>query len=112
MSRFLIKHGSLGSDWSHALSEHSTLLIDLALEWGNFAMWEEVLKKSTREGLTPQLSLNELIQAWDVFTFDRTKNMLVHSILAPMPHFPRSCFLAEWRRLSAINRAQGPRSSG
>ena len=112
MSRFLIKHGSFGSDRSHALMEHPTLLINLALEWGDFAMWEEVLNKSTGKGDTPKLSLNELIQAWDVFTFDRTKNMLVHSIPVPMPLFSCLRFPEEWRRLSAINRAQGSRSSG
>ena len=80
MAQFLIKHGSLSSGWSHALSEHSALLIDLALEWGDFAMWEEVLKKSTKEGHAPQLGLNELIRAWDIFMFDRIKNMLVHSL--------------------------------
>jgi len=85
MARFLVNHGNLSGGRSSTLPEHSLLLIDLALEWADFAMWQEVLKKSIREGQAPKLSLDTLIWAWGVFTFDRTKDMLVQSILTPMP---------------------------
>jgi len=111
MARFLINHGSLSSSWSHTLSEHSGLLIDLALEWGDPAMWEEVLEKSTREGHVLLLGLDELIRALNVFTFDRTKNMLVHSTLAPIPHLLCLSFLTESRSLSATRLIQVLRST-
>jgi len=81
MAQFLIGHGDLSTSWSRALSEQALLLIDLALEWIDFAMWEEVLKKTTTEGFTTQPGLGVLARAWGVFTFDRTKHMLVYSVL-------------------------------
>jgi len=112
MAQFLISHGSLSSSWSYTLSECSRLLIDLALEWGDSAMWEQVLEKTTREGHVSRLDLDELIRALNVFTFDRTKNMLVHSTLAPIPHLFCLFFLTESRRLSATKLTQGQRSTG
>ena len=100
MIRFLI---NLSSGWPYAFSNHSTLLIDLALEWGDFAMWEEVLNKTTTEGHAPRLGLDELIRALNVFTFDRTKNMLVHSTLAPIPHLS---LLMPFCRIEKVIRAQ------
>ena len=111
MARFLINHGSLSSgDWSYKLSEHSRLLIDLALEWDDSAMWEEVLEKSTREGHALRFGLEgELVRALNVFTFDRIENVLVHSTLAPIPLC--SSFLTESRSLSAVNLKQVLRSA-
>jgi len=86
MAQFLIDRSSL----AYIPSEDSKVLINLALEWGDISMWEEIFKKN--RGDTSQLSLDVVIRAWDVFTFDRTKNTLVHSTLAPMSYFLCSCF--------------------
>jgi len=117
MARFLVDRGDLSaSSWSRALSDRASLLIDLALEWNDFAMWEKVLKKTTTESFTTQPGLGLLIQAWGVFTFDSTKHMLVHSTLVPMPHSIThlSCHtmhFAESRRLFTASLTQRLRSS-
>ena len=101
--QFVINHGSLSS-------QQSLLLIDLALEWGDFTMWQEVLDKDLIK-----LSLNTLIRAWGIFTFDRTKNMLVQSTPTPKPYFRCSrlhlMHLAELRGLFANKIPQRPRST-
>ena len=114
MARFLI--GYLAPSWSSQPEERLLLLVDLALEWADFTMWQEVLKKSVKEGHAPQLGTDTLVRAWGVFTFDRTQDMLVQSTLAPMPCFPHSRFppsscLAESRKSFAINITQRPRSA-
>jgi len=108
MAQLLISHGSSGAHWS--------LLVDLALEWSDLPMWNEVLKKSAGKWYTPKLGLDELVRAWGAFTFDRVKNMLVHFALASMPYrlaHPSHCrmHLAESRKLSMINPTPDPRSS-
>ena len=80
-ARFILSRGRLGAPWSHTLSNGALLPIDLALEWGDLAMWEQVLDKSKSGGNTPQLGLDLLVRAWDVFTFDRVKHTSVHSVL-------------------------------
>lgn len=82
MAQFLLNHRASDPYWSHGLHPHLLLLIELALEWNYSAIWEEVLKKSVREGRTPEISLDMLIRGWELFTFDRTKSMLVYSIFA------------------------------
>ena len=77
MAQFLIDHGDLDPS-----TEESSLVIDLALEWGDFAMWQEVLDKGLSEEYEPQLMSDILIRAWGIFTFDRTKKTLVQSTLA------------------------------
>ena len=114
MAQLLIRY--LVPGWSSQLSERSLLLVDLALEWADFTMWQEVLKKSVKKGYVPQLSFDTLIRAWGVFTFDRTRDMLVQSTLAPIPyspcsHFPPLLCLAESRKLFASNLTQKPRST-
>ena len=74
MARFLIDRGYLSDCWQ-ALSEQGSLLIDLALEWGDFTMWEEVLRKGASRGHPARLGLDLLVRAWGVFTFDRIKPM-------------------------------------
>jgi hypothetical protein len=70
----------LSSKWETGLPRKVSLLIDLALEWDDFTMWEEVLKKSGGGKYKVEFSLDTLIRAWGVFTFDRTKNMFaLHS---------------------------------
>jgi len=86
MAQYLISHGYLGSTWSRALSELELLLIDLALEWNDYAMWEGVSKRVTIEGFTTQSGLGVLVRAWGVFTFDRTKRLLVHPVLLSGPY--------------------------
>ena len=86
MAQFLI--GYLAPGWSSKLSERSLLLVDLALGWADFTMWQETLKKSVKEGHAPHLDTDTLIRACGVFTFDRTQDMLVQSTLAPIPYFP------------------------
>jgi hypothetical protein len=79
MARFLLNEGYSDSHWSP--------LIDLALKWGDFAMWQEILKKSTRSRGAPNLSSDVLIRAWSTFTFDRTKNMFVPFTFTSIPNF-------------------------
>jgi len=89
MAQFILSHGSVITRWSHALTEQGSLLIDLALEWSDFSMWQAVLERAS-DGYTPQLNVDLLIRGWGVFTFDRTKNMSVHSTLtlSPRSHSP------------------------
>jgi len=101
--QFLIGPGYLGTYRPDMSSEEALLLIDLALDWKDFAMWEEVLKKTTIGWFTTQSGLGVLVRAWDVFTFDRTKHMSVHFVLGSNPYFithlsRRSMCLAESRR--------------
>ncbi|KAF9648913.1 hypothetical protein BDM02DRAFT_3128680 [Thelephora ganbajun] len=84
MARFLLSHGSLSASWSHALSEEVLLLIDLALEWGDFTMWQEILKESAGDGYTLYLSMDVLIRAWGVFTFDRIKH-IIEKVVSSQP---------------------------
>ena len=58
--------------------EHRLMFIDLALEWGDFAMWDEALQRATSEERAKWFSPEVVIRAWDAFTFDRTKPMSVH----------------------------------
>ena len=110
MAQFLIDHGDLDPS-----TEESSLVIDLALEWGDFAMWQEVLDKGLSEEYEPQLMSDILIRAWGIFTFDRTKNMLVQSTPTPKPYFRCSrlhlMHLAELRGLFANKIPQRPRST-
>ena len=63
--------------------ENASMLMDLALEWEDLEIWQEVVEKGLNEGRAPRPSLDMLIRAWGIFTFDRIKYMLVHSTLAP-----------------------------
>ena len=72
MARFLINHVSF--------PKHSSTLMDLALEWEDLAIWQQAEKASSRR-LAPPPSSDILIRAWRTFTFDRIKDMLVHSTL-------------------------------
>jgi hypothetical protein len=84
MARYLLDHKASSYSWTY--DQSAPFLIDLALEWGDFPMWQEVFKKSRRDRITPELSSDVLFRAWSVFSFDRTKDMSVLSILASMPH--------------------------
>ena len=75
MAQFLANRVYLSSSWETRLPEQVSLLIDLALEWDDFTMWEEVLKKSGGGKYKVEFNLDTLIRAWGVFTFDRTKKM-------------------------------------
>ena len=86
MARFLVDNGYLGLSWSREPSDQTLLLANLALEWNDFAMWEGILKRITRDGFTTQSGLGLLVRAWDVFTFDRTKHMFVHPVRISMPY--------------------------
>ena len=114
---YLVNHGDLSTtSWSRAFSDHALLLIDLALEWIDLSLWEKVIKKTTAEGFTTEAGLDLLVQAWGVFTFDRTKHMLVHSIFVPMLHSiahlsRRPMCLAGSRRQFTVSLTQQLRSS-
>jgi hypothetical protein len=84
MARYLLDHKTSSYSWTY--DQSAPFLIDLALEWGDFPMWQEVFRKSRRDMITPELSADVLFRAWSVFSFDRTKDMSVPSILASMPH--------------------------
>ena len=49
----------------------ASLLIDLSLEWNDFAMWEEILKKSGEH--TTKHGLDALARSWGVFALDGVK---------------------------------------
>jgi hypothetical protein len=89
MARFLLDHGSFGTQYSHELTTDESLLVDLALQWGDLPMWKEVLKKSASAGSELRLSPDLLIRAWSVFTFDCIKQLSVHFHSCLIP-----CFLA------------------
>ena len=93
MARFILNHGHLGLGWSHTLTEEASLLIDLALEWGDFSIWKAVLKKSAGNGNVPQLSSDVLVRAWGAFTFDRIKSTFVRSTCADSPPHHSSILL-------------------
>lgn len=61
--------------------EHLSTLMDLALEWKDSTMFQEILEKCSSGKLAPQLSSDMFIRAWAVFTFDRIEDMSVHSTL-------------------------------
>ena len=86
LARYITDHGRLNPSWSQAPPQAASLLIDLALEWNDLAMWQEVIKKSVSGGDTSRLSSDVLIRAWSLFSFDRTKNTSVYSIIASIPH--------------------------
>lgn len=81
MARFLINHLSF--------PDRSSTLMDLALKWEDLAIWQQVLEKTLSTGHAPRPSLDMLIRACGIFTFDRLKDMFVHSVLVPCPC--RSC---------------------
>ena len=91
MARFILNHGRLG--WSRTLAEEASLLIDLALEWGDFSTWKAVLKKSAEGGKVPQLSSDVFVRAWGAFTFDRIKSTFVRSTCADAPPHHSSILL-------------------
>jgi hypothetical protein len=78
MARSLLDHAPLADKHSHSLTTEGSLLVDLALEWADLPMWDEVLKKSATTTPKLRLSSDLLIQAWTVFTFDSVKNLSVH----------------------------------
>jgi len=116
MARYLVDREYLSTSWSHDLTDRGSVLIDLALEWNDFAMWEAVLNKTSSGRLTTQSGLDILARAWGVFTFDRTKHLLVHSVLVSVPYSILTFSVTptwpvESRRLFATNLTQRPRSS-
>ena len=68
------------TDARYLSSEHGLKLIELALEWNDFAMWEMILQTSAKRGSSPRLSSDVVIRACDTFTFDRTKQTLVYPV--------------------------------
>jgi len=80
MARSLADYGR----WSHRLPKHVSLLLDLALEWSDFPMWQKTLEKSTQNECA-HLGLDVLVQAWSTFTFDRVKHTSVHSTPSFIP---------------------------
>ena len=86
MVRFILEHGNLSARWRNTLPQTALLLIDLALEWNDLAMWQEVVRKSIGNGDTSSLSSDILFRVWSAFSFDRTKDMFVHFILVFVLH--------------------------
>jgi hypothetical protein len=115
MARCVLDRAELKTYWSGGLSTEGSLLVDLALEWGDFPMWEEVLKKSAGGKFPPRLSSDILLRAWSVFTFDRIKHTSVHSTFHPspvtLPIFLSLTNVAGLNRLSIISLAQWKQSS-
>ena len=78
MAQFILTNGYLGFHRGE-VPEDALLLMDLAVEWNDFAMWEAVLKKSGSEGNPQRLGSAPLIRVWNVFPFNVTRPMLVPS---------------------------------
>ncbi|KAF9646265.1 hypothetical protein BDM02DRAFT_3271099 [Thelephora ganbajun] len=101
MAQFILDNGyfglSYGSDKRGGmLHENALLLIDLAVEWNDFAMWVGVLKKSGIDKVPQLLGSVPLIRAWNVFPFNVTRPMLV-----PSQHLqPRSVSYAHASNIS------------
>lgn len=85
MVRFLLDNGNFANSYSRNLTSEASALIDLALGWGDLAIWQEVLKKSASGRSQPQLDSDVLIRAWSVFAFDQTKNLSVHFDFCVIP---------------------------
>jgi len=92
MAQFILKNGHLGPHYGYGsgkrrgmLSEDTLLLIDLAVEWNDFAMWAGVLKKSGADKSPQTIGSAPLIRAWNVFPFSVARQMLVSLQL------PQSC---------------------
>jgi hypothetical protein len=85
-ARYLLDHVGVSPRWSYTLPQMAPILLDLALEWGDFAMWQEVANKSMSNGGTSNIDSDVLIRACNVFSFDRTKAMFVYSV--PSLAFP------------------------
>ena len=94
MAQFILKKGYLGVPYGGgrrgAVPENTHLLIDLALEWNDFAMWAKVLEKSGG-GANPQLfGSAPLIRAWNAFPFNVTRPVSVSSWPLPPRCIPRT----------------------
>ena len=86
--QFILSNGGLWPSYASGkrkISEDTLLLIDLAVEWNDFAMWAKVLKKSGIEESPQLLGSAPLIRAWNAFPFNVTRQMFVPSRL------PRPC---------------------
>ena len=86
MGQFILSNGRLGPSYGSgkrrgALPENTLLLVDLAMEWNDFAMWMEVLKKSGADKSPQLLGSALLVRAWSAFPFEVTHPMLVSSQL-------------------------------
>lgn len=82
MAQFLLSDGRLGPSYrsgKRTLPEETLLLIDLAVEWNDFAMWEGVLKKSGGDKDPQLLGSAPLIRAWNAFPFSVTRPTLAPS---------------------------------
>jgi len=85
MAQFVLSKGYLGARYSggrSAVPESTLLLIDLAVEWNDFAMWATVLEKSGGVAKPQLLGSTALIRAWNAFPFKVTRPTLVPS---PLP---------------------------
>ena len=80
MAQILLDGGHFNNHWSRELTEDAAFLVDLALEWGDFAMWQKVLEKSSSSKSAPKLSTEVLVRASSVFTLDRIKILSVHPL--------------------------------
>lgn len=84
MAQFLLDKGRLGPIYSSGkqkLPEQMLLLIDLAVEWNDFAMWAGILKKSGIDKSPQILGSAPLIRGWRAFPFNVTRPTLVPSQL-------------------------------
>ena len=86
MVRYILEHGYFRACWQNTLPQTASSLIDLALEWNDLAMWQEVVRKSIGDGDPSSLNSDVMCRAWSVFSFDRTKDMFVHFILVSILH--------------------------
>ena len=87
MVEFVLNKGYLGIRLG-VLPETTLLLIDLAVEWNDFAMWEAVLQTSGGGRSPHLLSSASLLRAWNVFPFSATQPMSVLSQLLPSGCIP------------------------
>jgi len=124
MAQFLLSNGRLGPRYGFGkrhgakLPEDAQLLINLAVEWNDFAMWDEVLKKSGIDMNPKLLGSAPLVRAWSVFPFNVTRPMFVSSEPPPSPVFSlvysrcsSRMFVADSKSSSFTSLAERPQSS-
>lgn len=98
MAQFLLDNGRMGPSYGSGkrrgmVSEQTLLLVDLAVEWNDFALWEGVLKKSGGDKNPQLFGSAPLIRAWNVFPFDVTRPVLVPSQLLQPRYISHPSFL-------------------
>jgi len=104
MAQLILSNGRLGPRYGFGkrrgaqLPEDTQLLIDLAMEWNDFAMWAGVLKKSGIDKDPKLLGSAPLVRAWSVFPFNVTRPVFVPSQPPNLLSRVLTSFISNFRR--------------